>query len=259
MLAYLGSIWRCRYFWLSLVKMDLRTRYRRSALGMGWSLLHPILMTAILYTVFSTILNESHDFAPFLLCGLATWSFIAAGAVAGCNSLHQGAPYIRQYPAPAAIYPLRTALGGAIHFGIALCIVFILTWSIKGFGNLGVLWCVVPNAVLLFLFVWSLAVLTGFANVYFQDTQHLCEVGFQALMYITPIIYRPKHLYERGLGILVDLNPLAAMVELIRSPVFMGEIPSAGVYVMACTVVAVTVSAAVLTLNRCQRLLVFHL
>src|SRR5262249_18391644 len=52
MQAYLGAIWRCRYFWLSLVRMDLRHRYRGSVLGLGWSLLHPIAMTAILCTVF---------------------------------------------------------------------------------------------------------------------------------------------------------------------------------------------------------------
>ena len=86
MLAYLGSIWRCRFFWLSLVMMDLRTRYRRSFLGMGWSLLHPILMTIILYTVFRNITMDPQNadiFAPYLLAGLATWGFITTGAVAG--------------------------------------------------------------------------------------------------------------------------------------------------------------------------------
>ena len=48
MSRYLAAIWKCRYFWLSLVKMDLRTRYRRSALGLGWSLLNPIAMTAVM-------------------------------------------------------------------------------------------------------------------------------------------------------------------------------------------------------------------
>ena len=53
--AYVAAIWRCRYFWLSLVKMDLETRYRRSLLGLGWSLLHPIVLTVILYTVFQGV------------------------------------------------------------------------------------------------------------------------------------------------------------------------------------------------------------
>ena len=53
MVNYFSEIWACRYFWLSLVKMDLRTRYRRSLLGIGWSLLNLIAMTIILTTVFT--------------------------------------------------------------------------------------------------------------------------------------------------------------------------------------------------------------
>ena len=51
MVAYVVQIWRLRYFWSSLVRIDLRNRYRRSVLGMGWSLLHPILMTTVLCAV----------------------------------------------------------------------------------------------------------------------------------------------------------------------------------------------------------------
>ena len=65
MREYLGAVWRCRYFWLSLVKMDLRTRYRRSILGMGWSLLHPIAMTSILCIVFHSIFQK--DIASALI------------------------------------------------------------------------------------------------------------------------------------------------------------------------------------------------
>src|SRR5580700_4749353 len=98
---YLQAIWRCRYFWLSLVKMDLRTRYRRSILGMGWSLLHPIAMTAIICTMFHQIMGVNIlEYGPFLLAGLACWQFIIGATIQGCQSLFQGESYIRQYPAP---------------------------------------------------------------------------------------------------------------------------------------------------------------
>src|SRR5207253_6352942 len=63
------------------------------------------------------------------------------------------------------------------------------------------------------------AVLAGFANVYFQDTQHLCEVGFQILLYMTPILYKRDMLAKRGFGWLADFNPLSAFLDLIRDPV----------------------------------------
>jgi ABC-type polysaccharide/polyol phosphate export permease len=262
MIGYMQAIWRCRYFWTSLVKMDLRTRYRRSILGMGWSLLHPIAMTIIFCLVFQHLMmpdGGAAQYAPYLLAGFATWNFILTATLAGCQCFFQGEPYIRQYPAPMAIYPLRTALGGLIHFLIALAVVLITVWVINGFANVAVLWTLVPSILLLFAFTWSLAILTGFANVYFQDTQHLCEVGFQILLYITPIIYKAQLLRDRGLGWLSDYNPFAAFLDLIRVPILENQVPSGHIYTMACGTLAVVAGGAILTLVRCQRRLVFHL
>src|SRR6516225_7087995 len=142
---YLAAIWRCRYFWLSLVKTDLRTRYRRSMLGMGWSLLNPICMTVILTIVFSSIFHQdARTYAPFVLVGLACWNFITTATLNGCQCMFLGEKYIRQYPAPLAIYPLRTALGGTVHFLIALGVVVCLAWYNNPFGNLGTLISLVP-------------------------------------------------------------------------------------------------------------------
>ena len=58
MYVYVRSVWECRYFWMSLVRMDLRSRYRGSVLGMGWSLLNPIFMSAILCIAFCAIFKQ---------------------------------------------------------------------------------------------------------------------------------------------------------------------------------------------------------
>ena len=58
--SYLIGVWRLRYFWLALVRIDLRNRYRGSMIGMGWSLLHPIAMTAVICTVFSHAVQHRH-------------------------------------------------------------------------------------------------------------------------------------------------------------------------------------------------------
>src|SRR5262245_1175215 len=112
MIAYLSEIWGCRYFWLSLVKNDLRTRYRRSILGLGWSLVRPIAMTVILCAVFRRLFHRDDvwSYAPFLLSGLAVWDYVVTATKQGCHSFFQGESYIRQHPAPIAIYPLRTVL-----------------------------------------------------------------------------------------------------------------------------------------------------
>ena len=74
--SYFSDIWRLRYFWMALVRIDLRNRYRRSMIGIGWSLLHPIAMTIILSVVFSQLLKTPmKTYAPYVLSGLDILEF----------------------------------------------------------------------------------------------------------------------------------------------------------------------------------------
>lgn len=261
MVAYLQSIWGCRYFWLSLVKIDLRTRYRRSVIGVGWSLLRPLAMTTILCLVFRRIFHRTDidQYAPMLLAGLVCWEYIMTATKNGCQCFFQGESYIRQYPAPLAIYPLRTALGETFHFLLALLVVVAVRWFFLGFGNLPALVSLVPALLLLFLFVWSLALIAGFANVYFQDTQHLSDVGFQILFYATPIIYEMDQVKGGRLGTLISFNPLIPFLDLIRDPVILGHVPEPLTFLRATLTMLVTGALAVFVCHRAQRQLIFHL
>lgn len=260
MSSYLGAIWKCRYFWLSLVKMDLRTRYRRSVLGLGWSLLNPIAMTSVLCLVFAQIFHQSISvYGLYVVSGLACWNYIRTVTLQGCQSLFQGELYIRQYPAPMAIYPLRTALGETVHFLLALLVVIVLSWIFNGTGNALALLSLLPTLVLLFLFGWSLAVLAGFANVLFQDTQHLCEIGFQILFYATPIMWMPTMLGQGRLAQFLSFNPLIAFLNLIRDPILKGTPPTLASFSLASAICLLAVTAASLVLARLQRRLIFHL
>ena len=196
--GYFSEIWRLRHFWLALVRIDLQKRYRRSIIGIGWSLLQPIAMTVVLCVVFSQIFGiPIHDFAPLLLSGLTFWGFITAVVMQGCQCFFQGESYIRQHPAPLAIYPLRTTLGAGFHFLLGLGIAVVCVWCMNGFGNLPALLSLVPTLALLFVVGWSLAICMGVANVLFQDSQHLIEVAMQIMFYLTPIIYRRDLLLKK--------------------------------------------------------------
>ena len=260
MQSYLGDVWKCRYFWLSLAQMDLRARYRRSVLGIGWSLLHPIAMTAVLCTIFHKLFNlDPVEYAPSLLIGLCFWNYITTICIQGCQCLFQGEKYIRQYPAPIAIYPLRTMLGASFHFLMALAVGILLRWSLKGFDNLPALISLVPTLLLMFVLGWSLAVLTGFATAYFPDTHQLSEVALQILFYGTPIMYPAKMLYDKGLAWIVDYNPLAAFVQLLRDPIMAGEFPSVTTFSVAGLTVLIVTGMAVTTLVRLQQKIIFQL
>ncbi|HVX62135.1 MAG TPA: ABC transporter permease [Pirellulales bacterium] len=260
MLGYFAAVWRCRHFWLSLVRMDLRTRYRRSILGLGWSLLHPIAMTTVLCTVFHGLFKMNvADYGPFLLSGLTLWGFITSSVTQGCDCFYTGENYIRQFPAPMAIYPLRTVLGGTFHFLVAMCVVLALTWGFRGFGNLPVLFSLIPSFVLLFVLGWSLAVLSGAASVIFPDMKHLLDIGLQIVFYATPIMYPGNLMKDKGLTWLMKYNPVVAWLDLFRHPLLNGELPTWNNCMIAIGSVSVCVTLASLTLMRLQRRLIFYL
>ncbi len=262
MLPYLRAVWRCRYFWLSLVRVDLRTRYRRSVLGLGWSLLQPLTMTAIFCLILRPLLMPEQPLAScalFFLTGLAVWNYIVQVSVQGCQALIRGEVYIRQYPAPMAIYPLRTALNFGVHLLLVLSVVVPLGCFWHGAVSVLALVALVPALALLLLLGWSLAVLTSFANVRFHDTQHFCEVGFQILFYGTPILYGPELLHGKGLGWLLAVNPLVPLFDLLREPVLHARLPAALTFVWAGGVVLAFAVAACTTLALCQRRIIFYM
>src|SRR5207244_2985220 len=138
------------------------------------------------------------------MSGLTFWNFLVTTSIQGTYCFFQGECYIRQYPAPLAIYPLRTLLGAAFHFTLALALVLLLTALVRGFTNLWPLLSLGPTVVLLLVFGWSLAVLFGLITVRFRDTHHITEVCFQGLFYLTPVMYPAAQLRERHLDFLVD-------------------------------------------------------
>jgi ABC-type polysaccharide/polyol phosphate export permease len=260
-------VWKCRNFWLSLVVNDLQLRYRRSVLGVGWSLLHPLATSLVLGSVFHEIFKVPiREFLPYLLCGLACWSYLTGAVLQGCQSYVQAENYIRQHPLPLAVYPLRTTLGAMIHFLIALALVLVLTLALRGPGEAALLpdravtaAALLGGVVLTFLFGWSMAVLAGFVNAAFRDTQHILEILFQILFYLTPIIYPKQVLASTRVGGLLAFNPAAPFLDLIREPLVEGRPPAPAAFLAAAALTLVAGAAAVVSLGYQQRRVIFYL
>jgi ABC-type polysaccharide/polyol phosphate export permease len=264
MLSHFGTVWGCRHFWISLVNLDLRTRYRRSLLGIGWSLVNPIAMTAILCLVFHKLFNQSIiDFAPHVFAGLACWNYLTHCVLQGCQSFFIGESYIRQFPLPISIYPLRTVLGASFHFLVALGVVVVgvSVLGILGYRHVNpmALLSLIPAVGMWFCLCWSVSVLAAVANVFFQDTQHLLEIGFQILFYATPIMYQPRLLEEHGLGWLTTYNPVYVFLRLIREPILEGVVPSVSTYATGLLIILAVSGLASALVARFQKTLIFHL
>jgi lipopolysaccharide transport system permease protein len=259
-LAYMTSLWSVRHFWWLLARLDLQVRYRRSSLGICWSLLNPIAMTIVVSFVFHRVLQQDvMTYAPFLMIGLSFWNFVCHVVLQGSQTFVQGQQYLRQNPLPAASLPLTTALSGAFHLLLALSVVVLFSWCTRGFGNLCYLPAVLPALVMLFLFGWALATLTGLCNVYFPDTILLTDVALRMAFFLTPVLYPPHVVQTPGLGWLVTYNPFAACLELLRAPILDNHLPTATSVLVASGGVVLLISLAALAIGKLESRLVYYL
>lgn len=260
MIGYLNNIWSLRHFWMLLIRIDMQNRYRRSVLGIGWSLIQPAMMTAVLCCVFHSVFGVDWlHYAPFVFIGLTYWSFINHSVSHGCRSFHNGKPYIRQKPAPMAIYPLRTVSTAGFQLLIATVAVLPLAFWSSGTAFDWPLLTLPFTFLLLLIIGWSLAVLSGVATVYFPDIEHLSPAVLQVLFYTTPVIYPASALQGRSLHWAMKFNPLAACLELLRKPLIDATFPTSTEVFLAAGFAAVLLVFAGLVLARAERRLVFQL
>lgn len=264
MLKYWATVWRYRHFWLSMVRMDLKVRYRRSVLGIGWSLMHPIMMTVVFCLVFGAFFKNAdwRSYGPYFLAGQTLFNFVRDCAWSGCYTFFRNENYIRQCPLPLTIYTLRTVLGAGIHFmislGVTLAAVFVLLPDVR-LQVLSILWVLFPGLLLLFLFCWSVSVLCSYMTIFFHDTVQMVEVGFQILFFLTPIMYPSEMLAGRKLAVVFHINPIYVFLELVRDPILKGELPPVWVFEKAAIMVLMFGAMAVATTRWLEKKLIFHL
>src|SRR4029078_866185 len=105
MTPYVLGIYESRYFWTHLAFSDLRSKWRRSFLGVAWSVVQPLGMTALLAVVFVKIFHQNIvELAPYILSGMIAWDFFMATLIGGSLSFVQADAHIKQYRHPLSLY-----------------------------------------------------------------------------------------------------------------------------------------------------------
>jgi ABC-type polysaccharide/polyol phosphate export permease len=243
-----------------MVVNDLHLRYRRSVLGIGWSLLHPLATSLVIGAAFHEIFHRPiREYLPYLLCGFGIWAYLTGVASQGCQTYIQAEPYIRQHPLPLAVYPLRTTLGLMIHFLISMVLVTCLSIGLRGWSKTPDVLSLVLALPILLAFGWAVGIITGFVNVAFRDTQHILDVVFQIFFYLTPIIYQKEQLADSKVGFMMRYNPFVPMLDLVREPLFNAVAPSAAVWSTSILITLAVGLCALITLQYQQRRVVLYL
>jgi lipopolysaccharide transport system permease protein len=209
---------------VELVVRDIKVMYKRSVLGLTWSLLNPLLHLLIFYLLFARILSiRVNRFSSFTLTGLLVWGWFRSSITQGATAITGNRELLGRPGFPIAVLPVVTVTTSLIHFVLALP-VLIAIMAIDGVLP-GPMALMVPLIIALqFTLVLGLAYLAASANVLFADTHHLLNVVLQLLFYLTPVFYDMSSVPEQYLAI-YRLRPMVRLLEAYRTLLIEGTQP----------------------------------
>ena len=222
----IATLARFRHLLFLMVKRDFVTRYRRSVLGVLWSLLNPILTMLILTMVFSQIFRwevPGLNFPVHVLSGQLIFNFFSESTTSAMNSILGSAGIIKKVYVPKYIFPVSRVFSSVVNLGfsfVAFLLVFVLTGESFNWTFL-----LIPIP-LLYVFVFALGVgmMLSAMAVFFRDIMHLYGVGLTLWMFLTPIVY-PVEILPQRVYHLIHLNPIFHYVEYFRALAVRGTIP----------------------------------
>ena len=227
MQSYLKGVWGARYFILYLAIAELKYKFRRSKLGLLWTMITPLVLSLIMTFVLGTVLKmDMRDYGPYIYSGTLVWEFINSSVALGCTTLLISEPYIKQYRQPFAIYALKTVLVSILSFAIAVCGLLIWIVFYKP-ANLIISIFVLPISIVCLLIVgWPIAGLAAFTNLKYRDFGQITTLGMQLLWYVSPVFFQPSMFSSGILSVIFMINPITHILNLIRAPLLYGSFPS---------------------------------
>ncbi len=226
-----------------LVWRDLKIQYKRSVLGILWSLVNPLVQLMVFVFVFRTLLKLGvpgrAPYASFVFVGVLVWNWFQSSVQQATTAVTASPELIRRPGFPALILPVVTVTKNLIHFLLALPILlgFLL---VSGIPFAPVL-LLLPAVVLVqYLLTLSLSYFVAALNVLFRDTQHIVGVTLLVAFYATPIFYSPKQVPEEFRN-LYYLNPMVHVIDAYRAILLDGQMPDwlglSAVGIAACLLV----------------------
>jgi ABC-type polysaccharide/polyol phosphate export permease len=207
-----------------MIKRDFVARYRKSVLGVLWSLLNPVLMMLVMAMVFSYFFSQQIENYPvYLLSGLILYSFFNESTTLAMNSIINNEGIIKKVYVPKYVFPLSRVMSSLVNLLFAF-IAYLIVFTITGASFKWTMLLIPIPIIYIFTFALGIAMLMSAMAVFFRDLRHLYSVLLLLWMYFTPIFY-PVEIIPEWLVPYYGLNPLFHFVDYLRLLALHGIVP----------------------------------
>jgi len=220
----------------NLTLRELRSKFKRSALGWLWSVINPLASIAIYTVVFGVFFEVTPPkgdpsglqlYGFWLVCGLLPWTYLNNGLNGAATSIVGNEGLVKKVYFPRSVLPAASTLAWLASFAVELVVLGVVLLAV---GNFVLPW--VPVVLVLMalqtVFVLGVGLVLAAANAYFRDVQHFLAIGMNIWFYATPVLYPPElppeELTVLGVTIpirtLLQLNPMAVFVDAYRDVLY---------------------------------------
>ncbi len=208
-----------------LVGKEFKLKYRRSYLGITWSLINPLLMMIVISAVFSYVFRFNiENFPAYLILGQTMFNFFSEATQLSLLSVVNSGQLIKKVYMPKYIFPLSRVMSSFVNFLITFIpvILVLVYYGIYPTVHMAYL----PLFfVYYFIFTFGISLMLATADVFMRDIQHLYGVLLTALSYATPIFY-PVESLSGTMGFLMNFNPLYHYLKFLRNILFYRVCPT---------------------------------
>ena len=229
---------RHQFLFEELVKRDFKKKYKRTILGMAWSILSPLLMLLVMRLVFTQFFGRNMEhYTTYLFCGNLIFSYFSESTSQGMTSLMGNAAIFTKVNVPKYLFLLSKNVQTLINFGLTMIVFFVFcildhitfTWKL--------IFLLYP-ITLLVLFNIGVGLILSALFVFFRDIQYLWSVFTQLLMYMSAIFYTIDQ-YSYTVQCLFLLNPVYLFIRYFRKIVIEATIPTIWFHLLMALWVAV--------------------
>jgi ABC-2 type transport system permease protein len=223
----LSEILNYRHLIWQLVRRDILTRYKRSVLGVAWTMLNPLGMMLVWTIAFSQFFKSTSlpAYPAFVLNGLLAWTFFSQTTTAAMVNLVWGGGLLNRIYIPRVSFALAAMGTGLVNLLLSLVPMAVVML----FTSMPISWTVVfiPISILvLAAFALGVGLLISTWAVYFPDIAEMYQIVLSAWMFLTPIMYPEDILPQAYRAYITTLNPMYHLVRLFRIPIYYARLPT---------------------------------
>ena len=220
-----NKLLRHQFLFEELVKRDFKKKYKRTVLGMAWSVLSPLLMLLVMRLVFTQFFSRGMEhYTTYLFCGNLVFSYFSESTGQGMTSLMGNAGIFTKVNVPKYLFLFSKNVQTLINFGLTLCVFFVFC-VLDGITFTWKFICLLYPICCLVLFNVGVGLILSALFVFFRDIQYLWSVFTQLLMYMSAIFYTIDS-YSYTVQCLFLLNPLYLFIRYFRKIVIEATIPT---------------------------------